>query len=81
LGAGRETKESEIDLSAGIVLNKKVDEKVSNGDVLAYIHGNDKEKVEEVKEMLRDIIKIGKKNEMSKKLIYGEVTKEKTKLY
>lgn len=81
LGAGRETKDSEIDLSAGIVLNKKVDERVSNGDVLAYIHGNDKEKVEEAREMLRDIIKIGKKNEMAKKLIYGEVTKTKTKLY
>ena len=55
LGAGRDTKESEIDLSAGIVLNKKVDDKVKKGDVLAYIHGNNRGKVEEVKEKLKTV--------------------------
>lgn len=46
LGAGRETMDSIIDLSAGIVLNKKVDDKVDKGDVLAYIHANDIDKAD-----------------------------------
>ena len=41
LGEGRDTKESEIDLSVGIVLNKKRGDKVCKGDILAYIHSND----------------------------------------
>ena len=44
LGAGRVTKESKIDLSVGIVLNKKCKDKVNKGETLAYIHANDKEK-------------------------------------
>ncbi|WP_306419582.1 pyrimidine-nucleoside phosphorylase [Anaerosalibacter massiliensis] len=81
LGAGRDTKESEIDLSAGIVLNKKVDDKVKKGDVLAYIHGNNRGKVEEVKEKLKNIIDVGNKNKENKKLVYGEITNKKTKLF
>jgi pyrimidine-nucleoside phosphorylase len=49
LGAGRATKESVIDLAVGIVLNKKRGEKVSKGDVLAYIHSNDEAKTEKAR--------------------------------
>ncbi len=45
LGGGRETKESEIDLSVGIVLHKKCGDRVEIGDSLATIHANDKEKL------------------------------------
>lgn len=41
LGGGRETKESEIDLSVGLVLKKKVGDYVKKGDVLAAIYAND----------------------------------------
>ena len=40
LGAGRATKESDIDLSAGIVLNKKIGHKVKKGDILATSYTN-----------------------------------------
>lgn len=46
LGGGRETKESEIDLSVGFVLCKKVGDFVREGDVLAIMHGNDEKKME-----------------------------------
>lgn len=46
LGAGRETKEDVINKAVGIVLNKKINEYVKAGDVLAYIHGDDEEKVQ-----------------------------------
>lgn len=49
LGAGRATKEAEIDLAVGIVLNKKRKDRVEVGDVLAYIHSNSEEKIEKAK--------------------------------
>lgn len=53
LGGGRETKESKIDLSVGLVLNKKHGDFVAKGDVLATIHANDFGKLEVAKERLR----------------------------
>ena len=44
LGAGRMKKEDEIDNAVGIVLNKKIGDKVNSGNTLAYIHANDEEK-------------------------------------
>lgn len=46
LGGGRETKESEIDLSVGFVLHKKKGDFVKKGESLATIHANDLEKME-----------------------------------
>lgn len=50
LGGGRETKESRIDLSVGLVLCKKKGDFVHKGDVLAVMHGNDRSKMEAAKE-------------------------------
>ncbi|MGI6129045.1 MAG: pyrimidine-nucleoside phosphorylase [bacterium] len=41
LGAGRETKEDAIDLAVGIVVKRKVGDKVRRGDVLAEIHASE----------------------------------------
>ncbi len=49
LGGGRETKESEIDLSVGLILRKKVGDFVREGEALAEIHANDEKKLEEAK--------------------------------
>lgn len=57
LGAGRATKDDIIDLSVGILLNKKVGDFIAKDCVLAYIHGNDEEKVKNAKsELLKNII-------------------------
>ena len=40
LGGGRETLEDVIDMSAGIILEKKVGDTVKKGDVLCYLHTN-----------------------------------------
>ena len=40
LGAGRQTKEDEIDLAVGIVLEKKVGDYIQKGDVIAKIAAN-----------------------------------------
>ena len=43
LGAGRMKKEDSVDFSAGIVLNKKIEDTVEKGEVLAYIHANNEQ--------------------------------------
>lgn len=75
LGAGRATKESTIDLSVGLVLNKKRGEKVSKGDVIAYIHSNDMEKAEKAKVKILESYVIEKDYEDNIPLIYEVVTK------
>ncbi|KEJ01121.1 thymidine phosphorylase [Clostridium botulinum A2B7 92] len=57
LGAGRVTKDSIIDLAVGIVLNKKRSDKVKKGDIIAYIHANDKIKGEKAaKDILNNYV-------------------------
>ena len=73
LGAGRATKESEIDLAVGIVLNKKRGEAVSKGDVLAYIHSNDISKIEKAKNSILEDIIIEDKYDLNIPLIYDIV--------
>ena len=46
LGAGRATKESEIDLAVGIVLHKKVGDYVHKGEAIATIYANNEELAE-----------------------------------
>lgn len=58
LGAGRATKESEIDLAVGIVLGKKRGDKVEPGDVLAYIHSNDEKNIDKAKQGIKDNFEI-----------------------
>ena len=57
LGAGRQTKEDIIDLSVGIVLNKKVGDKVNAGESILTIHSN-KENVNDIFDKLNESIKI-----------------------
>ncbi len=54
LGGGRMTKEDEIDLAVGLVLNRKVGDRVEIGDVLATIHGNDEAKMQIALDALPD---------------------------
>ena len=58
LGGGRETKESEIDLSVGIILKKKNTDAVKPGDVLATVYGNDASKVEKAVSMIKTAYEI-----------------------
>ena len=53
LGGGRATKESVIDLSVGLVLHKKVGDRVEAGESLATIHAASREKAVEAAELLR----------------------------
>ena len=76
LGGGRETKESEIDLSVGIVLQKKNGDAVAAGDTLAVIYGNDEEKLARARERVAGAYEIldepAKKQPVIRKYIFSE---------
>ncbi len=59
LGAGRETFDDVIDMAAGIVLHKKVADKVEAGEVLCEVHTN-KDDYHEVLEEIKNAFKIVK---------------------
>ena len=52
LGAGRATKEDDIDLTAGIVLTRKTGEWVRRGQVLATLYSSSEEKLEDGERLL-----------------------------
>ena len=53
LGGGRVTKDSAIDLSVGVMLHKKVGDRVEPGESLATIHASDERKAAEAAELLK----------------------------
>lgn len=57
LGAGRATKEDIIDLSAGIILNKKVGSYVNQNETLCVVHTN-KENIESILKEVEDSFKL-----------------------
>lgn len=70
LGAGRERKEDTINKAVGIVLNRKINEEVQKGDVLAYIHGDDMEKIEQSAKRLLKAYEISPTPRNEHRLIY-----------
>lgn len=58
LGAGRARKEDSIDPAVGIVLKKKVGDKVEKDEVLAYVHANSEKKGQEAVMQMRNCYEI-----------------------
>ena len=55
LGAGRETKDSELDLAAGLILHKKIGDSVEKGETLVTIHSNKQDVQSSVDKILANI--------------------------
>lgn len=68
-GAGRERKEDEIDLSAGIVFCKKKGNCVTKGEIICKIYGNDVKKLKIALEEIRNAVKISKEKSKEISLI------------
>ncbi|AYV70221.1 MULTISPECIES: pyrimidine-nucleoside phosphorylase [Niallia] len=73
LGAGRATKESEIDLAVGLVLRKKIGDKVEAGESLVTIYSNTEE-VDDVIKKLVENIKLSPNEVKAPTLIYEIIT-------
>ena len=75
LGAGRETKLSIIDHSAGIILNKKTGDKVGKGEVLATLYTDKEEELEQAKKVLEEAYEYTDEKPELKKIILAYVDK------
>ena len=71
LGAGRETKEDTIDMSAGIVLNKKTGDKVDKGVTLATLYSCNESTFNSAKEKYLSALDFSEKPVSEKTLVWG----------
>lgn len=70
LGAGRETKDSVIDMSAGIILKKKTGDKICSGDVIAVLHTNNNSAITSAEKCFMQAITISDEKPDMAPLIY-----------
>ncbi len=73
LGAGRETKEDTIDMSAGIVLNKKTGDKVMKGDTIATLYSCNEKSFESSKAKFLSALEFSENFISEKALVYGVI--------
>lgn len=76
LGAGRETKESEIDFTAGIQIHKKTGDYVTVGDTIATLYSSSDSGFMTAADMLVKAYTIGSEKPAPEKLILARVTKD-----
>ena len=81
LGAGRETKDSPVDLTAGILLHKKTGDMVKKGDVLATMFTSKEELFASAENKYDSAITIGNFEVTRKPLVYARVTKDGVEKY
>ena len=81
LGAGRETKESAIDFSAGLILHKKYGDEVKEGDTLVTLYTSKESALADAEKMYRDAIAIGDVQPAKEPLVYARVEKDKVEKY
>ena len=80
LGAGRARKEDDIDYSAGIVLQKKVGERVKTGEALAMLHTSYSAKLPEAESILSAAITIGETPPPAMKTVLAVVSENKVEI-
>lgn len=73
LGAGRIRKEDPIDYSVGLVLNKKIGDKVAEGEPISFIHVNDESKIQEAVDRLKMAYEISNEQVEMPEVILGIV--------
>lgn len=76
LGAGRETKESEIDFTAGIIIKRKVGDYVAKGDVLATMYTSKEELFAGAAKRYLGALTMSQEKPAETKLIYARITKD-----
>ena len=76
LGAGRESKEDDIDMSAGVVLVKKTGDKVTRGETIARLYTAKQSALPEAERLLLDAITFSDKQPAPEKLILARVSKD-----
>ncbi len=73
LGAGRENKESIIDLSVGLLVHKKIGDRILDNMSVVTILGNDEDKVKQAEEIIKNAYKLSNTEVYREKLIKAVV--------
>lgn len=74
LGAGRETKESTIDLAVGLKLHQKTGAQVKKGQPLVTLYYNDEDKIPGVLKIIKESLTITEKRIASLPLVHEVIT-------
>lgn len=74
LGGGRQTKESVIDLTVGIILEKHLGDYVAKDDVVGVLYGNDLNKIQEAKRRFINAYTLSADNSFQNKVVYEIIT-------
>lgn len=81
LGAGREKKESKIDMAAGIHIYCKTGDYVKKGDTLAVLYAEEEAKLQPACKMLGEAYFYGTQKVEEQPLVYARVTKNGVERY
>lgn len=81
LGAGRETKESAIDFSAGMILARKVGDYVKKGDLLATMYTSKEELFADAEKRYVSALTFAKEKPTEEPLIFARITKDGVEKY
>lgn len=73
LGAGREKKDSPVDLSAGLILNKKTGDVVTAGETIAVLHTNNPSSLDKVGKIVQSAYAFSEKRPELLPLVIGSV--------
>ena len=73
LGAGRNTKEDEIDYSAGIILNAKTGDYLKKGDLIATLYSDNQDLFEKSQEKLLESTVLGENPPVKRPLILSKI--------
>lgn len=76
LGAGRHSMNDEIDYISGLVLHKKVGDKVSSGDTLLSAYSNAEDLLQQNEQRIRAAVEVVPEVVSRPALIYGAITPE-----
>ena len=71
LGAGRVRKEDIIDNQVGLIINKKIGDKIEKDEILGIIHANDESKLKNAIEELKQCFEICEEYVEKPKVILG----------
>lgn len=69
-GAGRETKDDVLDLSAGLIVHRKVGDRVRKGDAIATVYSSDEKKLESAAAKLLDAYEFSQEETEPLRLIH-----------
>ena len=80
MGAGRKTKEDQLDYSVGYILQVRIGDKVEADMPLCELHARNEAEAEQAEQAIRQAIQLGSEPCGRAKLFYAEVTADGVKM-